>query len=133
MYEDIGGKIQIVAKVIGWLCLIVGIVAFFVCITDSTEVPKYSEYGSIYGTKVVANTANDLLGWISLIAGVFGFCFSWVLYGFGELVDDIGSIRSSLTEIERITNKNQTAFQPTCSHAPKRPLNADSAPHMADN
>ena len=111
MYDNIGEKIQTLAKVIGWFFLIAGIIAFFVCITDGTEVPKYSYYGSKTGTEFVANTANDFLGWVALVAGVIGFCSSWILYGFGELIQEATSIRIHLTEIEKTTIKMQHSTQ----------------------
>lgn len=118
MYDNIGEKIQTLAKVIGILCLIVGILMFILLITDGAEVPTYSKYGNKTGTEFVANTANDFLGWVTLVAGIIGFCSSWVLHGFGELIQEAASIRHHLTEIENMTRKNQSKSTDSASVTP---------------
>ena len=113
MYEDISGKIKGLAKFIGWTLLICGVIAFIYFITDT-------KFG-------YAITSNDGLAWAALISGICGYVGSWALYGFGELIEHAEAIRQHLSNIEAKTSK-QPQYQP-----PKRPLDTDSAPHMADN
>ena len=82
MYDFIGQKIKGLAKVLGWLCLIAGIIAWIYFITNG-----YTRNG---GTYMI--TSDDFIGWIALISGGIGFCSSWFLYGFGQLVEDVGEI-----------------------------------------
>jgi hypothetical protein len=82
MYNDIGFKIKVLAIVCGIINLIAGIIVWLVFITNM--------YGECY------NTSDDIYAWISLVAGVIGFTFSWPLYGFGQLIEDIQDIRDVL-------------------------------------
>ena len=73
MYEDVGKKIQVLAKICGWTVLVLGVIGFFVVLTN--------EYVS------------NLLAWGSLFAGLMGLVSTWLLYGFGQLIDDIHDMR----------------------------------------
>ena len=74
MYENIGSKIKGLASVSGCILLIAGVIAWLVIIAND------SPY-------------DNLIGWLCLAAGVLGFIGSWVLYGFGLLVEDINALR----------------------------------------
>ena len=82
MYNDIGFKIKVLAIVSGIISLIAGIIVWLVFITN------------MHGE--CCNTSDDIYAWISLVAGVIGFAFSWPLYGFGQLIEDIQDIRDVL-------------------------------------
>ena len=77
MYNNIGGKIKGLAKVLGWLFLIGGIIAWLIFITNGK---KY----------------DDGIGWGALVGCVLSFISTWFLYGFGQLVEDTEGIRSEL-------------------------------------
>lgn len=77
MYKNVGSKIQVMGQVIGWLLLIVGIILWiFKCIISGYR-------------------GDALIGWISLAAGVVGFFSSWILYAFGQIVNDIHALREN--------------------------------------
>ena len=84
MYNDIGKKIKILAQVLGWILLIVGVIFALIYLTDS-------------------NSANDFIGGIGLVVGIVGFISSWFLYGFGQLVDDVRIIRNATKEAQKDT------------------------------
>jgi len=83
MYNNLGKKIQVMGKVLGWLLLAVGIIMWFMkCIVSG-----YS--------------GDALIGWISLVAGVFGLISSWFICAFGQLVDDVHNIHEKETEAKQ--------------------------------
>jgi len=79
MNEYVGEKIKGFATVIGWVLLIAGIIGF-ICFAVEDRV---------------------LIGLISLCVGIVGFLSSWILYAFGQLVDDISDISYCIKEIEK--------------------------------
>lgn len=81
MYSNIGRKIKVLSQVVGLLSMIAGIIVWIHFITNSyTVYDRYSDY-----TKYL--TADDWIGWLSLVAGFFSIIASWPLYGFGELIE----------------------------------------------
>lgn len=83
MYENVGSKIMQIAKVLGIVELAAGFIIF--CQSCSVNASIGSSGPAIYG-------------WIFLILGALGFVFSWVLYGFGQLVDDIHDLKKNSVE-----------------------------------
>lgn len=92
MYNNVGKKIQILAKILGWLLLFGGAVAWLILITNGYD-SRY--YGHVY------ERDDDLLGWLCLVGGGIGFVSSWLVYGFGQIVEDVRTIREK-TEPEEI-------------------------------
>ena len=127
MYEDVGSKIQTMAKVIGWLCLIAGVLGCWYFLTDGAESYVYGE-----GMKFVYNKTNDIFGWMSLVFGGLGFCSSWILCGFGELIESTDDVRLRLIDIEATLKKNQSNCHTSDTQPQKRNLPSDSAPHMME-
>ena len=84
MYNNIGSKIKTLAKVLGLLLLVVGVIAGIYLLADG-------------------RSRNDSLGGILLASGVLGYICSWPLYGFGELVENI----QKLTDLQIKNNKEQ--------------------------
>ncbi|MBR4120296.1 MAG: hypothetical protein IKT95_00910 [Spirochaetales bacterium] len=84
MFENIGGKIKGLAKVICWIgiicCVIIGIIAI-------------SEDDGLAGVIIIV--AGSLLSWVG----------SFVLYGFGELVENSSAIRSDLSQMKERTDR----------------------------
>ena len=78
LFNDIGDKIKSFAKAWGWLLLICTIIAWLVLLID--------------------RGADEWLPWIVLVSGIACIPSSWVLYGFGQLVDDVHSMRSQSAE-----------------------------------
>ena len=77
MYKNIGGKIKVLAQVIGWLLFVAGVVVFAVLIPNSRG-------------------WNQWQPWTALGVGVLGLMSSWLLYGFGELIDRTVKIEEKL-------------------------------------
>ena len=77
MYTNIGKKVMTLAKVMGWILLIGGAIAWLAFLGDG-----YS--------------GNDIIGWISLVSGVVSFSMTWPLYAFGQLVDDTRALREKI-------------------------------------
>lgn len=71
MYQNVGKKIMTLAKVCGWICLIAGILSWFILLCIG------------YG----------YMSWIGLLSGILSFVSSWPLYGFGQMVDDVNAMR----------------------------------------
>ena len=75
MYNNLGKKIMVIGKVLGWVLLIVGFIMWInKCVSNSYR-------------------GDDLIGWISLIVGIFGLISSWYICAFGQLVDDVHVMR----------------------------------------
>ena len=74
MYENVGKKIMMLAKVLGWIFLAAGVIAFIV---------------------LLAMEFSDGIAFASLAGGVLMYISSWFLYGFGQLVDDVRIIRNA--------------------------------------
>ena len=69
LYTNIGKKIQILAKVVGIIAVIGGVLAFLISGFD--------------------HGFDEFAPWMSLLSGLAGFVFSWPLYGFGNLVENV--------------------------------------------
>ena len=76
MYDNIGGKIKKLAEVLGWIFIGGGVIAALALWLDMDSF---------------------LLGFIALIAGGLMYVTTWVMYGFGQLVEDVAAIRSGKT------------------------------------
>lgn len=72
MYRNVGGKIKTLAAIGGWIALIAGIVLAFVI-------------GGAY--------ENLWIGMIALVSGIVLYISTWTMYGFGQLVEDVSSLR----------------------------------------
>ena len=84
MYSEVGKKIMGLAKICGWICLIASVLTWLILITNG--------YEDWYGGRTYI-TEDDVFGWAALIFGVLSFISSWPLYGFGQLIDDVHSMR----------------------------------------
>lgn len=82
MYSNVGKKIMTLAKVLGWVFLIAGLI-----ITEG----------------FVSEKREFLIVIIPLISGILLFISSWFLYGFGQLVDDVSAMRYAAKEADRDT------------------------------
>lgn len=89
MFSNIGGKIKGLAKFICWLGIIISVVAGIVLIISARHSDGYYSY----------TDTNMII--VGIIVMVFGSVLSWigsfVLYGFGELVDN----SSKLVELKQ--------------------------------
>ena len=90
MYKNIGKKIQTLAKIFGWLLLIAGVVVCLVFLIKSGGVNSEYRYA-----KQLKREYN-IYAIISLVSGCMGYIFTWMLYGFGQLVDDVHIMREKM-------------------------------------
>ncbi len=71
MYSNVGKKIMILAMVFGGIFLAAGIIGFIALL--ALKIPAW-------------------LAFVALFSGIMTFMSSWLLYGFGQLVDDVHSL-----------------------------------------
>ena len=108
MFENVGGKIQGMAKVLCWMCIISDIVIGIYLITLSFDMIDGNLYAAYDGILYVA------LGVGVLLAGPF---VSWVngliLYGFGLLVEKYAdnSNKVSVSQQSNTPKKEKTESQ----------------------
>lgn len=93
MYKNIGSKIKVLAQAIGWLLFVAGVVVFAALI------------GNSYGW-------DQWKPWTALGVGVLGFVSSWVLYGFGELIENSAKIEANTRKASVDITKKQTDSKP---------------------
>lgn len=88
MFDNIGVKIQMVAKTVAWieiiLSVITGIVMFFYGVANFEYSGLYVLVGPVVGI------TGCIAAWLSAI----------LLYGFGKLIEDVGEIRKGNISVE---------------------------------
>ena len=85
MYDNIGGKIKILAKV---LCIIVAILEF------------------VYG--IILLEDQTIIGVLLMIVGpIMAWISSWMLYGYGELIEKTTSIDYNVRAISRNVRRDE--------------------------
>ena len=88
MFDNIGGKIKSLAKVVCWICIILFIImGIIMCLAG----PSYIIYG------VLVAVLGSLASWIG----------SFVLYGFGELIDNSAKIEENTRKLLSEGNVNE--------------------------
>ena len=94
MFENIGGKIKGLAKVICWIGIIISVIfGVFFWLIDPYVLDIERGVQFFIGLIIIA--IGSLLSWVG----------SFVLYGFGELVDNSSAIRSDLSQMKEITDR----------------------------
>ena len=93
MFSNIGGKIKMLAKILCWIGIVLSVIAgALIILTNSEAVKLYEE--------VVPPLAGGIF---VIVVGVLGsWIGSFVLYGFGELVDNSSKQKKLL---EKIANR----------------------------
>ena len=76
MYNNIANKIKGFAKATGILALLAGVIVWIYLGTDIGF--------------------DELIPWLCLISGILLFFFSWIVYGFGQLVGDTEEIKDKM-------------------------------------
>ena len=106
MFTNIGGKIKALAKVVCWIGIILSVIFGIISIVTGNEMSN-SRYSSVDGSGMVTS------GWTMLILGpLLSWVGSFVLYGFGELIDRTVSIDEKLSAGINREDKamNESAF-----------------------
>jgi|GEM_PF-4731343 len=89
MFGNMGNKIKMLAKVVAWIGIIFSCLIGFILFVEGMD---YEESGMILGGFFMAGIGS-LVSWIS----------SFVLYGFGQIVDNTDKL---VNIAEEIKNKN---------------------------
>ena len=93
MFDNIGGKIKTLAKVICWISIIASVILAIIIFVSAED--AYNE------------ETNIMLGFVFLIGGILSsWLGSFFIYGFGELIE-------KATEIEKNTREK------VCTEMPK--------------
>ena len=104
MFDNIGGKIKTLAKVICWIGIIGSVILAIIMFASAED--SYNE------------ETNIMLGFVFLIGGtLLSWIGSFFAYGFGELIE-------KATEIEKNTRENRV-----CTEAPKNNFQSHSITH----
>ena len=111
MFTNIGRKIKVLAKVLCWIGIIGGIVSGISLIIVGAKGTGIAMdyYGS---TSVVGGAALIAVGVVLLIVlPLLAWVSSFLLYGFGEMVDSTSDIKRSNEEIlDRVNNIAQNVY-----------------------
>ena len=111
MFDNIGGKIKGLANTLCWIGIIasiIGGIGMFVAAANTSW-----QYQSTYITMgVVIITVGSLVSWVG----------SFMLYGFGELIDRANSIDHKLAALNTLLNNQQfSSPDATTLQQPERP------------
>ncbi len=108
MFDDIGIKIQKVAKIIAWtdivLSIIGGIVLFFYAFNDI----EYLWY--LIFLAPIAVVIGCIMAWLSVIT----------LYGFGKLIEDVEAIRNKKPPIIKVGTESKQPQKSTNQSSAKK-------------
>ncbi len=105
MFNNIGKKIQALAKVLCWVGIIASIILAIIAWVGAGQASRSSSsyyYNDFYigGVRMAGSdsgTALVISGFMILILGVlFSWIGSWGLYAFGRLVENVHEIRSRI-------------------------------------
>lgn len=92
MFNNIGHKIQVLAKVLCWIGIICWVITGFALMAGSSSMTY-----RLNGEFVRANSgASVVVGILTIVVGVLvSWIGSFLLYGFGQLVEDAHAIRAN--------------------------------------
>lgn len=97
MYSHIGKKIKFLAGFFGILIFLIGLIMGIILLKEAsdayTEIEKYLLKRE---------------GWNFIVIGLIGFVATWVLYAYGQLVDDVHELRD-MSEQRITTTQPDTA------------------------
>lgn len=92
MFNNIGHKIQVLAKVLCWIGIICWVITGLALMAGGSSVTY-----RLTGSYVTASSAAGVL--VSIVTIIVGVLLSWIgsflLYGFGQLVEDTHAIRAN--------------------------------------
>lgn len=118
MYNNIGDKIKLIAKVVAWIGIILSVALGIFTLVASANVPDADTRLSMIFSGVIYLIVGPLAAWA-------GSC---ITYGFGYLINETNSIRKHVTNLEQQLNQMQVKKDPgKDSSAMWAPANQDSA------
>ena len=110
MYDNIGGKIKVLAKAFSIVVAIISIITGIVVLINDMPL----------GISLFLILAVPIIAWIS----------SFVLYGFGELIEDIGVIRREKvgsTSSNKTYTKNKSYTEPKSIQEQEKTFNKNNS------
>ena len=122
MFNNIGRKIKVLAKITCWIGIILSIVCgILIIISDASlpvSLPIQESYGRSY-YKFSYRINPILLGIVIIVIGsLASWIGSWITYAFGELVENASSINIKLTKISipngSVVNSSSAAEKKPC-------------------
>lgn len=90
MFNSIGTKIKVAAKVISWIGIIGSIIAGIIIIS----IGLYNENGDLVGIGFGVLLGGSFISWIS----------SWFVYGYGELIEKTSEIAKNTSSLSQFTS-----------------------------
>ena len=119
MFDNIGGKIKGLAKFICWVGIIASVVLGIVIISGAN-------IGS--GRHMYTDSSTIIVGVITIVAGsILSWVGSFVLYGFGELVENSSELVDQIDEIRTKKTTTETYRQPIS------PISSDGEAYSSQN
>ena len=101
MWDNIGSKIKVLAKVIAWIGIICSIIGGIVLFVIGLKM-RYG--GALYvGLGFAAIIGGSLISWIS----------SWFMYGFGEIIHNTEIIRRNISKNENKSDIGSSGLNPS--------------------
>ena len=94
MFENIGGKIKGLAKIICWLGIIICVITGIVLFSQAGDTYNRSAKTTLIVTGLLIMVGGSVLSWVS----------SFVLYGFGELVENSSTIATNMNSKQTVSD-----------------------------
>ena len=85
MFENIGGKIKGFAQAWCWIILLGSVIAWIILLSDGG--------------------AGEWLPWIVLLSGLAIVPSTWIIYGFGQLVEDTHDLSNDVRTLRNQSNE----------------------------
>ena len=100
MFNNIGVKIKGLAKFICWAGIVICIIAGIIMLVQAKDA-----YSGVRPTLILIGLA------IMIIGSLLSWIGSFLLYGFGELVDNSSKIRQEFSELPAIVEKSKPSLE----------------------
>ena len=96
MFENVGGKIKILAKIICWIGMAISAFAAVGIWADARNLRYFSDSYRI-------SQAGSIIGGILVLGlgSLFSWIGSWFMYAFGDLVEHVDAIWYMMMEMRR--------------------------------
>ncbi len=93
MFENIGGKIKALAKVLCWVGIIASVISGIVMISNGSRSYGYYNSGAGAVAGIITIIVGSLASWIG----------SFFTYGFGQLIENTDAMKRILENVDRRT------------------------------
>ena len=100
MFNNIGAKIKGLAKFICWAGIVICVITGIIMLVQAKDA-----YSGVRPTLILIGLA------IMIIGSLLSWIGSFLLYGFGELVDNSSKIRQELSELPSIVERSKPSVE----------------------